>query len=65
MKRPAQPEEIAAAFVYFAFDIDSSYVTAEMWTLLRQELRPDNFSVTHGGRPSQSRALIAASAAQH
>ncbi len=27
MKRPAQPEEIAPAFVYFASEIDSSYVT--------------------------------------
>jgi NAD(P)-dependent dehydrogenase (short-subunit alcohol dehydrogenase family) len=34
MKRPVQPEEIAPAFVYFASEIDSSYVTGEVLTLL-------------------------------
>jgi NAD(P)-dependent dehydrogenase (short-subunit alcohol dehydrogenase family) len=34
MKRPAQPEEIAPAFVFFAADADSSYVTGEVLTLL-------------------------------
>jgi NAD(P)-dependent dehydrogenase (short-subunit alcohol dehydrogenase family) len=34
LKRPAQPEEIAPAFVYFASEIDSSYVTGEVLTLL-------------------------------
>ena len=29
MQRPAQPEEIAPAFVYFASEVDSSYVTGE------------------------------------
>ena len=37
MKRPAQPEEIAPAYVYFASDIDSSYVTGEVLTLLGGE----------------------------
>jgi len=37
MKRPAQPEEIAPAFVYFASDVDSSYVTGEVLTLLGGE----------------------------
>ena len=37
MKRPAQPEEIAPAFVYFASEIDSSYVTGEILTLLGGE----------------------------
>ena len=32
--RPAQPEEIAPAFVYFASNVDSSYVTGEVLTLL-------------------------------
>jgi NAD(P)-dependent dehydrogenase (short-subunit alcohol dehydrogenase family) len=32
--RPAQPEEIAPAFVYFAALADSSYVTGEVLTLL-------------------------------
>jgi NAD(P)-dependent dehydrogenase (short-subunit alcohol dehydrogenase family) len=32
--RPAQPEEIAPAYVYFASDADSSYVTGEILTLL-------------------------------
>ena len=34
MERPAQPEEIAPAFVYFASEADSSYVTGEVLTLL-------------------------------
>ncbi len=39
MKRPAQPEEIAPAFVYFASNVDSSYVTGEVLTLLGGETR--------------------------
>jgi NAD(P)-dependent dehydrogenase (short-subunit alcohol dehydrogenase family) len=34
MGRPAQPEEIAPAYVYFASNADSSYVTGEVLTLL-------------------------------
>ena len=34
MKRPAQPEEIAPAFVFFASNTDSSYITGEVLTLL-------------------------------
>lgn len=34
MGRPAQPEEIAPAFVYLASNADSSYVTGEVLTLL-------------------------------
>jgi NAD(P)-dependent dehydrogenase (short-subunit alcohol dehydrogenase family) len=37
MKRPAQPEEIAPAYVYFASEVDSSYVTGEILTLLGGE----------------------------
>jgi NAD(P)-dependent dehydrogenase (short-subunit alcohol dehydrogenase family) len=33
MKRPAQPEEIAPAFVFFASNADSSYITGEVLTL--------------------------------
>ncbi len=33
-KRPAQPEEIAPAYVYFASNADSSYVTGEIISLL-------------------------------
>jgi NAD(P)-dependent dehydrogenase (short-subunit alcohol dehydrogenase family) len=33
-RRPAQPEEIAPAFVYFASSADSGYVTGETITLL-------------------------------
>jgi NAD(P)-dependent dehydrogenase (short-subunit alcohol dehydrogenase family) len=34
MKRPAQPEEVAPAFVFFAAPVDSSYITGEILTLL-------------------------------
>jgi NAD(P)-dependent dehydrogenase (short-subunit alcohol dehydrogenase family) len=34
MKRPALPEEIAPAFVFFASGADSSYITGEVLTLL-------------------------------
>jgi NAD(P)-dependent dehydrogenase (short-subunit alcohol dehydrogenase family) len=37
LKRPAQPEEIAPAYVYFASEVDSSYVTGEILTLLGGE----------------------------
>jgi NAD(P)-dependent dehydrogenase (short-subunit alcohol dehydrogenase family) len=37
MKRPAQPEEVAPAFVYFASEADSSYITGEVLTLLGGE----------------------------
>ena len=32
--RPAQPEEIAPAYVFFASSVDSSYITGEVLTLL-------------------------------
>src|SRR5690606_2398545 len=34
LKRPAQPEEVAPAFVFFASEADSSYITGEVLTLL-------------------------------
>jgi NAD(P)-dependent dehydrogenase (short-subunit alcohol dehydrogenase family) len=37
MQRPAQPEEIAPAFVFFASEADSSYITGEVLTLLGGE----------------------------
>lgn len=37
LERPAQPEEIAPAFVFFASNVDSSYVTGEVLTLLGGE----------------------------
>ena len=37
--RPAQPEEIAPAYVYFASEADSSYVTGEVLTLLGGKVR--------------------------
>jgi NAD(P)-dependent dehydrogenase (short-subunit alcohol dehydrogenase family) len=36
-KRPAQPEEIAPSYVFFASDADSSYITGEVLTLLGGE----------------------------
>jgi NAD(P)-dependent dehydrogenase (short-subunit alcohol dehydrogenase family) len=38
MGRPAQPEEIAPAYVYFASEADSSFVTGEVLTLLGGEM---------------------------
>ena len=37
MQRPAQPEEVAPAYVFFASDGDSSYITGEVLTLLGGE----------------------------
>jgi NAD(P)-dependent dehydrogenase (short-subunit alcohol dehydrogenase family) len=39
MERPAQPEEIAPIYVYFASNADSSYVTGEIFTLLGGKTR--------------------------
>lgn len=39
MKRPAQPEEMAPAYVFFASEPDSSYITGEVLTLLGGETR--------------------------
>lgn len=37
MKRPAQPEEVAPSYVFFASNADSSYITGEILTLLGGE----------------------------
>jgi len=37
MGRPAQPDEVAPAFVFFASEADSSYITGEVLTLLGGE----------------------------
>lgn len=37
MKRPGQPDEVAPAFVFFASNGDSSYITGEVLTLLGGE----------------------------
>lgn len=34
MKRPGQPEEVAPAFVFFASEADSSYISGEILTIL-------------------------------
>ena len=39
MARPGQPEEVAPAFVFFASNADSSYITGEVLTLLGGETR--------------------------
>jgi NAD(P)-dependent dehydrogenase (short-subunit alcohol dehydrogenase family) len=39
MQRPGQPEEVAPAFVFFASNIDSSYITGEVLTVLGGETR--------------------------
>ncbi|HSK73181.1 MAG TPA: SDR family oxidoreductase [Pyrinomonadaceae bacterium] len=39
MKRPGQPEEVAPAFVFFASNADSSYITGEILTILGGETR--------------------------
>jgi NAD(P)-dependent dehydrogenase (short-subunit alcohol dehydrogenase family) len=38
MERPGQPEEVAPAFVFFASEADSSYITGEVLTLLGGEM---------------------------
>jgi NAD(P)-dependent dehydrogenase (short-subunit alcohol dehydrogenase family) len=37
MERPGQPEEVAPAYVFFASEADSSYITGEVLTLLGGE----------------------------
>ena len=37
MERPAQPEEVAPAYVIFASEADSSFITGEILTLLGGE----------------------------
>jgi NAD(P)-dependent dehydrogenase (short-subunit alcohol dehydrogenase family) len=37
MGRPGQPEEVAPAFVFFASEADSSYITGEVLSLLGGE----------------------------
>ena len=39
MKRPGQPEEVAPAYVFFASDADSSYITGEVMTILGGDTR--------------------------
>lgn len=39
MKRPAQPEEVAPAYVFFASNTDSSYITGEVLTILGGDTR--------------------------
>lgn len=39
LKRPAQPEEVAPAYVFFASNVDSSYISGEVMTILGGETR--------------------------
>lgn len=39
LNRPAQPEEVAPAFVFFASNTDSSYITGEILTILGGQVR--------------------------
>jgi NAD(P)-dependent dehydrogenase (short-subunit alcohol dehydrogenase family) len=39
MGRPGQPEEVAPAYVFFASEADSSYITGEIMTLLGGSIR--------------------------
>ena len=39
MKRPGQPEEVAPAFVFFASETDSSFISGEIMTILGGETR--------------------------
>ena len=39
MQRPGQPEEVAPAFVFFASEVDSSYISGEVLTILGGETR--------------------------